>query len=370
MSIYQKYKDKEGNHFGPWFVKYPYRRNKATGKIEYKIAKVGHSKKMAERVYAKKYEEYKMREHLDWEDTTPMTFNQLADWYVQLPTVQDLSCYNDIVRNCEYWKEFFGNTPITDIKPAMVEKYRIERLQQTSLRGKYFSKRKVAPASVNREVATLRRMFNLAIREDLASKNPCYKVEKLPENNERKRILSQDEFDLLLDELPIHAMDIVQTAYYTGMRAGEIYNLTWDKVGLEKGAIQLEARDTKTRKPRLIYLHKEVLGILSRLSQVRSTDHDYVFTYEGQPIKSIKNCFNKACRRAGIDDFRFHDLRHTFNTLMRKAGVSKSVIMQLTGHTTDAMFHRYDTVDEIDARDALVKFVDFIENSEEEDQVE
>ncbi|MBF0509518.1 MAG: site-specific integrase, partial [Deltaproteobacteria bacterium] len=166
---------------------------------------------------------------------------------------------------------------------------------------------------------------------------------------------SQDEFDRLLDELPIHAMDIVQTAYYTGMRAGEIFNLTWDKVDLEKGVIQLEAEDTKTNQPRLIYLHEEVLAILSRLSQVRPTDHDYVFTYEGLPIKSIKTCFNKACYRAGIDDFRFHDLRHTFNTLMRKAGVSKSVIMQLTGHKTDAMFHRYDTVDEADARDALVK---------------
>ncbi|MBF0495312.1 MAG: site-specific integrase [Deltaproteobacteria bacterium] len=124
---------------------------------------------------------------------------------------------------------------------------------------------------------------------------------------------------------------------------------------MNQGVIQLEAADTKTKQPRLIYLHQQVLDIFKKLYEDRNVDHDFVFTYEGNPIKSIKTCFNKACYRAGIDDFRFHDLRHTFNTLMRKAGVSKSVIMQLTGHKTDAMFHRYDTVDEADARDALVK---------------
>jgi site-specific recombinase XerD len=76
------------------------------------------------------------------------------------------------------------------IKPGMVEKYREERLPQMSYRGKYASKQKVTPATVNREVATLKRIFNLAIREDLTTKNLCWKVERLPENNERKRILS------------------------------------------------------------------------------------------------------------------------------------------------------------------------------------
>lgn len=74
----------------------------------------------------------------------------------------------------------------------------------------------------------------------------------------------------------------------------------------------------------------------------------------------------KACRRAGIEDFRFHDLRHTFHTNMRKAGVDQSVIMKLTGHKTAAMFHRYNTVDTADAKEAYRKLEGFLDQEPDE----
>jgi len=365
MGVYQKYRDKNGKPTGPWFVKYPYRRDKATGKIRYKIEKAGFSKKLAQRIYNKKYEEYKKREHLDWKETKPLSFSEMVDWYLDLPAVKAKTYYKDIVRYCEKWKEFFGEILVDDIKPSMVEKYREERLQQRSYRGKYPSRQKVTPASVNKEVSVLKRIFNLAIREDLAVKNPCWKVERLQENNERKRILSKDELDSLLALLPQHARDIVLTAYYTGMRSAEIFNLTWDKVNLEKGYIELAAEDTKTRRPRRVYLTEAVMEILLRLSKVRHLSHKHVFTYKGKPIKSIKTCFTNACKKAGIEDFRFHDLRHTFNTMMRKAGVPKSVIMSLTGHRTSAMFDRYNTVDDEDAREAISRLENYLVSEEQ-----
>ena len=82
MGVYQKYKDTDGESIGPWFVKYPYKKDKATKKIKYKTEKVGPSKKLAQRVYNKKYEEYKKREHLDWEEEKHWTFNELVDWYL------------------------------------------------------------------------------------------------------------------------------------------------------------------------------------------------------------------------------------------------------------------------------------------------
>jgi integrase len=368
MGVYQKYRDTNGKPTGPWFVKYPYRRNPATGRIHYKIEKVGPSKKLAQRIYSAKYEEYKQREHLDWVERQPLTFNQLVDWYLELPSVKGRRYYSDIVRYTEGWRQFFsenfGEILVEDIKPSMVEKYRHERLKQTSYRGKNPTKLKVAPATVNKEVATLKRMFNLAIREDLADKNPCWKVEKLREDNTRTRILSKEEYKRLLEELPPNGRDVVVTAYYTGMRAGEILNLTWDRVHLDEGYIQLEAEDTKTKKARRIYLHEAVLEVLNRLNKVRHLHHNYVFTHKGRRQKSIKTCFNNACRRAGIEDFRFHDLRHTFNTMMRKAGVPQSVIMHMTGHRTSAMFERYNTVDEEDARQALERLNAFLEQEE------
>jgi len=361
MGVYQKYRDSNGDSTGPWFVKYPYKKDKASGKIKYKAEKVGPSKKLAQRIYSKKYEEYKKREHLDWEEEKPMTFSQLVDWYLDLPAVKTKVYFKDVARYCAKWKEFFGEILADDIKPSMVEKYREERLQQTSYRGKYPSKQKVAPGSVNKEVSTLKRIFNLAIREDLAVKNPCWKVERLPENNERKRILSQDELDRLLAEVPQHAKDIILTGYFTGMRAGEIFNLTWDKVNVEEGYIELEAEDTKTKEPRRIYFNEAILEILTKLNKVRHLSHNNVFTYKGAPIKSIKTCLTNACKKAEIENFRFHDLRHTFNTMMRKAGVPKSVIMNLTGHKTSAMFDRYNTIDEEDAREAIRKLNEYLE---------
>jgi integrase len=213
------------------------------------------------------------------------------------------------------------------------------------------------------------RIFNIAIREDLAVKNPCWKVESLPENNERKRILSLEELDRLLTELPQHAKDIILSDYFTGMRASEVFDLTWDKVNLNEGYIELEAEDTKTDEPRRIYYIELVHEILTRLNKVKYLDHNHVFTYKGQPIKSVKTCLRNACEEAGIEDFRFHDLRHTFNTMMRKAGVPKSVIMKLTGHKTSAMFDRYNTIDEDDAKDALKKLNEFLQKQEEEEVV-
>ena len=137
-----------------------------------------------------------------------------------------------------------------------------------------------------------------------------------------------------MSNLPNHAAQIIHFAYLTGMRAGEIFNLTWDKVDLKERAIRLEAADTKTSEPRVIYLNDEVLGILNEAGRVRGLGHNRVFTYKGRPIMGIRTAFLKACRRAGIENFRFHDLRHTFNTNMRKAGVDQSVIMKLTGHKT------------------------------------
>lgn len=189
-------------------------------------------------------------------------------------------------------------------------------------------------------------------------------MERLPENNERKRILSKKELDELVPTLPQHARDLVLTGYYTGMRSGEIFGLTWNKVDLKEGYIKLEPQDTKTKKPRRIYFSEAVHSILTRLNKVRHLDHDNVFTYKGRPVKSIKTCLSRACDKAGVQDFRFHDLRHTFNTNMRKAGVPKSVIMHLTGHKTNAMFNGYNTVDEEDAKDAMMRLNEFLKRQE------
>lgn len=112
--------------------------------------------------------------------------------------------------------------------------------------------------------------------------------------------------------------------------------------------------------PRLIILLGQLLDIVLEAQKVRALGHNHGFTYKGRRVQGIRTAFLKACVRAGIGDFRFHDLRHTFNTNMRKAGVHQSVIMKLPGHKTAAMFHRYNTVDTADAMKAYRKLEGFL----------
>ena len=139
------------------------------------------------------------------------------------------------------------------------------------------------------------------------------------------------------------------------MRAGEIFNLTWKRVSLKDRCIFLESQDTKTKEPRMICLNDTLLEVFSRRAKIRCIGHNRVFTYPrgNRPLSTIRHSFRLACEKVGIKDFRFHDLRHTFNTNMRKAGVPESVIMRMTGHKSRAMFDRYNTVDKEDAEKAL-----------------
>ena len=124
------------------------------------------------------------------------------------------------------------------------------------------------------------------------------------------------------------------------MRVGEIYGLTWNKVNTKEGFIDLSAADTKTAEPRRIYFNEALRTLFKELGKVRRIRSKAVFTYRGKPVVVIRKAFNDACTKAGVKDFRIHDLRHTFNTNMRKAGVDRSVIMKITGHKTTAMFDR------------------------------
>ncbi len=138
------------------------------------------------------------------------------------------------------------------------------------------------------------------------------------------------------------------------MRRGKILNLTWEKVNMKVGFIDLEPKDTKTSEPRRLYFNDVLWDIFKKAFAKRGRS-PFVFARRGRPIKSIRNGFEEALKRAEIKNFRFHDLRHTFNTNMRKAGVDQAVIMKLTGHKTLSMFSRYNTVDQGDALEEMRK---------------
>jgi integrase len=178
------------------------------------------------------------------------------------------------------------------------------------------------PGTINRHVACIKAMFTKAVEWEMVEEEILKKVRKvklLEENNRRLRYLSVEECQRLLSECPKHLRPIVIMALNTGMRRGEIFGLKWENVDLKHGFILLDR--TKNGERREIPINNTLRTTLANIE--RRLDLPYVFFNPDTalPYNDIKTGFNRACRKAGIKDFHFHDLRHTFASHLVMAGV-------------------------------------------------
>jgi integrase len=298
-----------------------------------------------------------------------MTFNESAEWYLDLEKVKALKS-SWLVKTCiEKFNVVFGGRVVGDIKLADLENYQAKRLSA----GK-------APATVDHEIGKTKTMIIAAFDNDMVGADVLRMFKRVKPalkkgSDVRTRILSADEFESILAHLPRHMKPVFAMAYYAGMRKGEIMGLTWDKVDLKGRVIRLEAADTKDKEPRTIPICGKLYEILKDIP--RAIHDAHVFRFKGKPFEDIRVSLRKACKAAGVaygrfakGGFVFHDLRHTFNTNMRKAGVAESVIMAITGHSTRAMFDRYNTVDLDDAHQAVDRLMVFLASGDQSgDQV-
>jgi integrase len=292
-----------------------------------------------------------------------MTFNELTEWYIDLERVKMLARYEILKFNLQSFNQVFGTVVVNRLKPVDLENYQAMRKGQG-----------YADAYIDQHISTARAMVNKAFDNDIVSGDTIKvfrKVKKLckPRSNERDRVLTPEEFNRLIQHSAPHAKPIFFTAYLSGMREGEILNLTRDKVDLRKPkpVIRLEAKDTKDREARTIPISDSLYAILSQIPTAIHDDH--VFLYKGKPVRDIRTALRTACKKAGIPygrnvkgGFVFHDLRHTFNTNMRKSGAVYTVTMDITGHSTMEMNRRYDTVDLEDKRKALAQMEAYLES--------
>jgi integrase len=319
----------------------------------------------AEDAMSKRRVQKRERKLFDELPESTMTFAELTKWYLDLEKIKALASHDIIKIKLGIFNAEFGSMVVSQIKPANLESYQVKRLKEG-----------VKPSTVDQEIGKAKAMVYKAFDNDLVGGDTIKTFKRIkkmlkPGSDVRERILSGDEFESLLENTSGHIKGIIMTGYYTGMRKGEILNLTWDRVDLHNRMIRLEAEDTKDREKRNIPICDELYNLLvsmpNRLHESGQANH--VFQFKGQPIKDIRTGLKRACKKAKIKygrfvkgGFIFHDLRHTFNTNMRKAGVAESVIMRVTGHSTREMFDRYNTVDESDTRQAVAQMVDFIEN--------
>ena len=184
-------------------------------------------------------------------------------------------------------------------------------------------------------------MFTKAVEWDMVEEDVLKRIRRvkfIQENNRRLRILHKEECHELVEACSPHLKPIVVTALNTGMRKGEILGLRWEQADLRHGFILLHI--TKNGERREIPINSTLRATLEAIPH--SLESEYVFVdRNGSPFKDVKRSFRTACRRAGISDFRFHDLRHVFASHLVMGGVDITTVKELLGHKTLTMTLRY-----------------------------
>jgi len=269
------------------------------------------------------------------------TFDELAALYLQDYTINGRKTLQRAQELAARLREAFG-------------RFRACRITSEHIRG-YIVRRQLeglANGTINRELAALKRMFQLASQQTPSLVGPTPHIPHLQENNVRQGFFTEDEYKVLRGVLPDHVKVPLIMAYWTGMRAGEILKLQWDQLDLERGLLRLEPGTTKNNQGRLVPLVKEVIGALWKWKQ--RTLHRYpscpwVCHYRGKRLLNIPTkSWRKACQRVGLKGKLFHDLRRTAVRNMVRAGISERVAMVISGHKTRSVFDRYDIVSEAD----------------------
>jgi len=293
--------------------------------------------------------------YLDVKKEYKTTLKQLLKKYKE--NYQEQPSYKTWKKYChENFKVHFGeDTLLANIRYVDLETYRNLLRQKRTKSG---AVRK--DGTVNREMSSLSHLFTKAVEWEMVEQNPFEKGKSLllKEDNERLRYLEEDELQALLAECPQHLRGIVTCAVNTGMDRGEILKLKWEQI--QKGFIHLEVY--KTRPAGKIPINNDLEQLFKEIRLEQGPGAKYVFTYAKsedrlkgrrpvrkrkgpapvpERIRSIKTAFSAALRRAGIEDFRFKDLRHTFASHMVMRGAAMKELQELMGHRDMKMTNRY-----------------------------
>jgi len=287
--------------------------------------KIGPSKRQAEVVLKKRMVQVAENRFLEVEKCEKIKFEKMTELYLENYSKPNKKSSRRDVTSINNLKPFFAGKYLHEITPLDMEKYK---------RGRHGQ---VSNATVNREVACLKHIFTKAIEWGIVQKNPGKKVKLLRERNTRLRYLEEREIRRLHDACAEHLKPIVIMALNTGMRKEEILSLKRKDVDFRSRIISI--LDTKNGESREIPMNDIVY---KTLLAIRRADSPWVFCKKnGERYGNIRKAFEGARKRAGIADFRFHDLRHTFASHLVMAGVDLRTVQELLGHKSFEMTLRY-----------------------------
>jgi integrase len=311
MAIYQR-----GNN---WYIDFTFHGQRIREMI-------GPSRKGAQKVIDKRKAEIAENKFLDVrKDPEPITFHNFAKEYLQwAKTNKKPSSYQREISRMRALNNGFETKSIQAIITLDIERYKSKR------------KEDIKPASVNREIALLKHMFTKAIEWGKLTENPAKKVKLLKGEVKRVRFLMPDEIRSLLSNCADHLEPIVTVALHTGMRKGELLGLQWPQIDFEQGIITLT--DTKNNERRDIPMNETVKDTLRGIERI---GENVFCNGDGETFANVRRSFETALRKSGIENFRFHDLRHTFASTLVMAGEDLNTVRELLGHKDLTMTLRY-----------------------------
>ena len=234
--------------------------------------------------------------------------------------------HKDDIAKLKWLHSILGDLMLDEITLDVIARIKAARLKEAS------------KSTANRFLALVRAILKRAVEEwDWLEKAP--KVKLFKESEGRVRFITPEQVQALLRELPPHQQDMVVFSLQTGLRQSNVLKLEWLQVNLEQGHMWVNAADSKNRKPIAVPLNREALAVLHRQLGKHPVR---VFTYSGKPISHANtHAWKNALKRAGIEDFRWHDLRHTWASWHRMQGTPTHELQQLGGWKTGAMVERY-----------------------------
>jgi len=244
-----------------------------------------------------------------------------------------------------------------------------------------------ANATINRELAALKRLLKLGAQQTPPKVAYVPHIPMLKENNIRKGFFEHSEFLILRDALPSYLKPFITFAYKVGWRDQEISDLSWDQVDRDQGIVTIEVGETKNDDARTVYLDEELKEIFRQQWEARKRNGKlipYVFPNDGGtgPIVNFRKSWNTACRKTGlgygykieieyVEKWKdklppgpiLHDFRRTAVRNMVRSGIPERVAMMISGHKTRSVFERYNIVSDADLRRAANTQESYLEDN-------
>jgi integrase len=245
-------------------------------------------------------------------------------------------------RSVKHLLEYFGSIRARDVTTDKIRKF-VGFRQAAG----------ISNAEINRELAALKRLFNLGLYAEKIVKKPH--IPMLQENNVRKGFFEADEYNALLECLPDYLQPVIIFAYITGWRKEEILGLSWNQVDFRAGVIRIDPGVTKGGEGRTIFMEGQLLEAMTQQQALRRIYCPFVFHRDGHQIRDFRHAWENAIQKSHNEGKIFHDLRRTAVRNMVRAGVPERIAMSISGHKTRSVFDRYNIVSETDLREAAVK---------------